>query len=72
MNEITKALTPSETALILGVSVNRLAKWRSVRKKGVSGKTAGPIYLTYGRRSVRYLLTDVENWIVDTKMDTWK
>lgn len=52
---VTRALTPSEAAEMLGVTEQTLAEWRRHRH--------GPPYLRLGHRTVRYDLAALEAWL---------
>lgn len=47
--------TPVETAEALGVTLDRLQKWRS--------DGHGPRFLDWGRRTIRYRVADIEEWV---------
>ena len=48
-------MTSAEAATYLGISQDRLQRWRR------SGE--GPRFLAWGRRTVRYRLTDLDSWL---------
>jgi predicted DNA-binding transcriptional regulator AlpA len=50
-------LTPKELADQLGESVDELAR---LRRKG-----QGPEYVALSRRTIRYLVDDVDEWLVE-------
>ena len=51
--------TPAETADALGVTEDRLQEWRSTGR--------GPRFLAWGRRTIRYRVTDIEAWLSEQR-----
>jgi hypothetical protein len=61
MDVLGQKLTDVEAAVVCGVKVATLRKWRLLGK--------GPRYLKVGQRSIRYLLSDLETFLVRSTSD---
>ena len=57
MDLLGKKLTDCEAAEVCGVKVGTLRKWRLLGN--------GPRYLKVGRRSVRYLVSDLQEFLAN-------
>ncbi|MBM7366344.1 helix-turn-helix transcriptional regulator [Gordonia hydrophobica] len=53
------ALTPAETAFVIGIDEGTLKNWRS--------EGLGPEPTTYSARTVRYHLSDFQVWLLAVK-----
>lgn len=60
------ALTENEAARYIGMSVPFLRQSRMDGPR--EGRTSGPPYMKIGR-SVRYLLEDLDNWLLEHRID---
>lgn len=50
-----EVLRPNEAADYLGVTLDMLQRWRTAGK--------GPHFLPWGRRTVRYRIRDLDDWL---------
>lgn len=55
-------LYPAEAGYLLGNSTGTLANWR------VQGK--GPVFITCGRKQIRYRRADVLQWVADNSFSS--
>ncbi|WP_394365884.1 helix-turn-helix transcriptional regulator [Mesoterricola sediminis] len=55
MNPTSQVLNPKAAAVYLGVSIDMLYEWRRFGN--------GPRYLIWGRRTIRYRVSDLDAWL---------
>jgi predicted DNA-binding transcriptional regulator AlpA len=60
-NDSDRPLSEDEAAVYLQLSPTTLAAWRS--------RSTGPTYVKYSHKEVRYLISDLDSWIVSKRID---